>query len=128
MIVVFVLVAAAVLALLAGVHRYVWRRLIGDTTRKGSLARRAGTVAAFALPSLSVGALVSSRAGVPFPVQQVLAWPGYLWLAALLYLTLALLVGEAARPCCAASSPAGPERPGARLRTRARRRTRPPSG
>ncbi|MFD5872499.1 metallophosphoesterase [Streptomyces sp. NPDC060322] len=98
MIVVFVLVAAAVLALLAGVHRYVWRRLIGDTTRKGSLARRAGTVAAFVLPSLSVGALVSSRAGVPFPLQQVLAWPGYLWLAALLYLTLALLVGEAVRP------------------------------
>ncbi|MFB8030140.1 metallophosphoesterase [Streptomyces sp. NPDC056465] len=98
MIVVFVLVAVAVLALLAGVHRYVWRRLIGDTTRKGSPARRAGTVAAFVLPLLSVGALVSSRAGVPFPVQQALAWPGYLWLAALLYLTLALLVGEAVRP------------------------------
>ncbi|MFB4422424.1 metallophosphoesterase [Streptomyces sp. QL37] len=98
MVVVFVLVAVAVLALLASVHRYVWRRLIGDTTAKGSLARRAGTVAAFVLPLLSVGALVSSRAGVPFPVQQVLAWPGYLWLAALLYLTLALLVGEAVRP------------------------------
>lgn len=98
MVVVFVLVAVAVLALLAAVHRYVWRRLIGDTTEKGSLARRAGTVAAFVLPLLSVGALVSGRAGLPFPVQQVLAWPGYLWLAALLYLTLALLVGEAVRP------------------------------
>ncbi|MFD6277560.1 metallophosphoesterase [Streptomyces sp. NPDC060209] len=98
MVVVFVLVAVAVLALLAGVHRYVWRRLIGDTTEKGSLARRAGTVAAFVLPLLTVGALVSSRAGFPFPLQQVLAWPGYLWLAALLYLTLALLVGEAVRP------------------------------
>ncbi|MFJ8858235.1 metallophosphoesterase [Streptomyces sp. NPDC102451] len=95
---VFVLVAVAVLALLAGVHRYVWRRLIGDTTEKGGLARRAGTVAAFVLPLLTVGAFVSSRSGVPFPVQQVLAWPGYLWLAALLYLTLALLVGEAVRP------------------------------
>ncbi|MFE4215255.1 metallophosphoesterase [Streptomyces sp. NPDC056844] len=98
MVVVFVLVAVAVLALLAGVHRYVWRRLIGDTTAKGGLARRAGTVAAFVLPLLTVGAFVSSRSGVPFPVQQVLAWPGYLWLAALLYLTLALLVGEAVRP------------------------------
>ncbi|MFD9290766.1 metallophosphoesterase [Streptomyces sp. NPDC060030] len=95
---VFVLVAVAVLALLAGVHRYVWRRLIGDTTRKGGVARRVGTVAAFVLPLLSVGALVSSRAGFPFWLQQVLAWPGYLWLAALLYLTLALLVGEAVRP------------------------------
>ncbi|MFJ8883173.1 metallophosphoesterase [Streptomyces sp. NPDC102402] len=98
MIVVFVLVAVAVLALLAGVHRYLWRRLIGDTTKKHGLARRVGTVAAFALPLLTVGAFVSSRSGVPFPVQQALAWPGYLWLAALLYLTLALLVGEAVRP------------------------------
>ncbi|MFF9685108.1 metallophosphoesterase [Streptomyces sp. NPDC014623] len=98
MVVVFVLVAVAVFALLAGVHRYVWRRLIGDTTKKGSPARRVGTVAAFALPLLSVGAFVSSRAGFPFWLQQVLAWPGYLWLAALLYLTLALLVGEAVRP------------------------------
>ncbi|MFE3514836.1 metallophosphoesterase [Streptomyces sp. NPDC059166] len=95
---VFVLVLIVVLALLAGVHRYLWRRLIGDTTRKGGLARRAGTVAAFLLPLLTLGAFVSSRAGVPFPVQQVLAWPGYLWLAALLYLTLALLAGEAVRP------------------------------
>ncbi|MFE0082076.1 metallophosphoesterase [[Kitasatospora] papulosa] len=98
MVVVFVLVAVAVLALLAAVHRYVWRRLIGDTTRKGGVARRAGTVAAFALPLLSVGALVSGRAGFPFWLQQVLAWPGFLWLAALLYLTLALLLGEAVRP------------------------------
>ncbi|MFE4690260.1 metallophosphoesterase [Streptomyces sp. NPDC056749] len=98
MVVVFVFVAVAVVALLAGVHRYVWRRLIGDTTRKGGVARRAGTVAAFVLPLLSVGAFASSRAGFPFWLQQVLAWPGYLWLAALLYLTLALLVGEAVRP------------------------------
>ncbi|MFE9724731.1 metallophosphoesterase [Streptomyces sp. NPDC005794] len=98
MVVVFVLVAVAVFALLAGVHRYVWRRLIGDTTEKGSLARRVGTVAAFVLPLLSVGAFMSSRAGFPFWLQQVLAWPGYMWLAALLYLTLALLVGEAVRP------------------------------
>ncbi|MFF0073349.1 metallophosphoesterase [Streptomyces sp. NPDC005494] len=90
--------AVAVLALLAGVHRYVWRRLIGDTTRPGSAARRAGTVAAFVLPLLSVGALTAGRAGFPFWLQQVLAWPGYLWLAALLYLTLALLAGEAVRP------------------------------
>ncbi|MFD4030343.1 metallophosphoesterase [Streptomyces sp. NPDC058637] len=95
---VFVLVMVAVLALLAGVHRYVWRRLVGDTTAKGSPARRAGTVAAFVLPVLSLGALSSARVGFPFWLQQVLAWPGYLWLAVLLYLTLALLAGEAVRP------------------------------
>ncbi|MFC5073910.1 metallophosphoesterase [Kitasatospora cinereorecta] len=98
MVVVVVLVIVAVLALLAGAHRYVWRRLVGDTTAKGSLARRAGTAAAFVLPLLSLGALVSARAGFPFRLQQVLAWPGYLWLAVLMYLTLALLVGEAVRP------------------------------
>lgn len=98
MAVVFVLVAVAVLALLVGVHRYVWRRLVGDTTVPGSALRRAGTVAAWLLPLLSIGALVSGRAGAPFRLQQTLAWPGFLWLAALLYLTLALLVGEAVRP------------------------------
>ncbi|NED13546.1 metallophosphoesterase, partial [Streptomyces sp. SID9124] len=94
----FALAAVAVLALLVGVHRYVWRRFVGDTTTPGSPWRRAGTAAAYVLPLLSAGALVSGRAGAPFPLQQVLAWPGFLWLAALLYLTLALLVGEAVRP------------------------------
>ncbi|MGQ7751566.1 metallophosphoesterase [Streptomyces sp. WC2508] len=93
-----VVMVIVVLALLAGVHRYLWRRLVGDTTAEGSALRRAGTVAAYVLPLLSVGALVSGRAGAPFWLQRVLAWPGYLWLAAVLYLTLALLVGEAVRP------------------------------
>ncbi|MFD0025433.1 metallophosphoesterase [Streptomyces sp. NPDC058382] len=94
----FALLGLVVLALLVAVHRYVWRRLVGDTTAAGSPLRRAGTVAAYVLPLLSVGALVSGRTGVPFWLQRVLAWPGYLWLAALLYLTLALLAGEALRP------------------------------
>lgn len=125
MVVVFVLVAVAVLAVLVGVHRYVWRLLIGDTTAKGSLARRTGTVAAFVLPLLSIGAFASSRSGVPFPVQQVLAWPGYLWLAALLYLTLALLVGEAVRPLLRpAARPPGGRDGRHRCRHRARCGTR----
>lgn len=94
----FALVAVLVLGLLVAVHRYVWRRFVGDTTAAGSPWRTAGTVAAYVLPLLSVGALVSGRAGAPFWLQRVLAWPGYLWLAALLYLTLALLAGEAVRP------------------------------
>ncbi len=96
--VVFALVALVVLALLGAVHRYVWRRFVGDTTVPGSRLRRAGTVAAFVLPLLSVGAMTSGRVGAPFWLQQVLAWPGFLWLACLLYLTLALLVGEVVRP------------------------------
>lgn len=96
--VVFALVALVVLALLGAVHRYLWRRFVGDTTAPGSTLRRVGTVAAFVLPLLSVGAMASGRVGAPFWLQQVLAWPGFLWLACLLYLTLALLVGEVVRP------------------------------
>ncbi|MFG3409073.1 metallophosphoesterase [Streptomyces sp. NPDC048142] len=95
---VFALVGLVVLALLGAVHRYLWRRFVGDTTAPGSALRRAGTVAAFVLPLLSVGAMTSGRVGAPFRLQQVLAWPGFLWLACLLYLTLALLVGEVVRP------------------------------
>ncbi|MFG2508858.1 metallophosphoesterase [Streptomyces rubiginosohelvolus] len=95
---IFALVGLLVLALLGAVHRYVWRRFVGDTTAPGSRLRMAGTVAAFVLPLLSVGAMTSGRVGAPFWLQQVLAWPGFLWLACLLYLTLALLVGEVVRP------------------------------
>ncbi|MFE1232083.1 metallophosphoesterase [Streptomyces sp. NPDC058745] len=95
---VFLLVLIVVLALLGGVHWYVWRRLVRDVTVRGSVARRLGTAAAFVLPLLSLAALVSARAGAPFVLQQAVAWPGFLWLALLLYLTLALVVGEAVRP------------------------------
>ncbi|MFD8644890.1 metallophosphoesterase [Streptomyces zaomyceticus] len=96
--VVFLLVLIVVLALLGAVHWYVWRRLVRDVTTRGSLPRRLGTAAVVALPLLSFAALGSSRAGAPFLLQQVVAWPGFLWLALLLYLTLALVVGEAVRP------------------------------
>ncbi len=96
--VVFLLVLIVVLALLGAVHWYVWRRLVRDVTTRGSLPRRLGTVAVVVLPLLSFAALGSSRAGAPFVLQQAVAWPGFLWLALLLYVTLALAVGEAARP------------------------------
>ncbi|MFJ4919854.1 metallophosphoesterase [Streptomyces sp. NPDC088725] len=97
-IVVTVLVGLAAVALVAAAHGYVWRRLVRDVSAPGSVWRRAGTVLAVLLPLLSVGALVSGRSGAPFLVERVLAWPGFLWLALLLYVLLALLVGEAVRP------------------------------
>ncbi|MFH8623763.1 metallophosphoesterase [Streptomyces vietnamensis] len=114
--VVLLLVLVVVLALLGAAHWYVWRRLVRDVTAAGSLARRLGTVAVVALPLLSLAALVSSRAGAPFLFQQAVAWPGFLWLAVLLYLVLALVVGEAVRPLlrawpgrrAAAAAPAEP--------------------
>ncbi|MDX2559809.1 metallophosphoesterase [Streptomyces sp. TX20-6-3] len=96
--VVFLLVLIVVLALLGAVHWYVWRRLVRDVTTPASLPRRLGTAVVVVLPLLSFAALASSRAGAPFVLQQVVAWPGFLWLALLLYVTLALAVGEAVRP------------------------------
>ncbi|MBQ0986115.1 metallophosphoesterase [Streptomyces sp. F63] len=94
----FLLVLLVILGLLGGVHWYLWRRIVRDTTVPGGAGRRIGTAAAVLLPLTTFAALVSGRAGAPFAVEQALAWPGYLWLAAVLYLTLALLVGEAVRP------------------------------
>ncbi|MET9954573.1 metallophosphoesterase [Streptomyces sp. NPDC006339] len=96
--VVFLLVLVVVLALLGGVHWYVWRRLVRDLTAPGGVARRLGTAAAIVLPLLSVAALTSGRAGAPFVLQQIVAWPGFFWLALLLYVTLALVVTEPLRP------------------------------
>ncbi|MFC4504493.1 MULTISPECIES: metallophosphoesterase [Streptomyces] len=98
MVVIFVFVSAVVLALFGALHWYVWRRLVRDTTAKGSLLRRAGSVAFVAGPLLSVGAMTAEGESVPFLVQRILAWPGYLWMALFLYLLLGLLAGEAVRP------------------------------
>ncbi|MFD4241179.1 metallophosphoesterase [Streptomyces sp. NPDC058525] len=94
---VFALVALAVIALLVLVHRWLWTRLVRDTTAPGGLPRRIGTALAIALPLLSLAALTAGRAGVPFPLQQAVSWPGFLWLAVLLYLTLTMLVAEPIR-------------------------------
>ncbi|WP_344500899.1 metallophosphoesterase [Streptomyces enissocaesilis] len=95
---VVLLVVMVVVVLYAGMHWYVWRRLVRDVTARGSAVRRAGTVAAVVLPVLSLGALSAGQAGAPFWLQRLLAWPGFLWLALLLYLVLALAVGEVIRP------------------------------
>ncbi|MFJ4792719.1 metallophosphoesterase [Kitasatospora purpeofusca] len=97
MIVLVVLGVLLVLALLTLVHWYLWRRLVRDVSAPGGLWRRTGTVLAVVLPLLSVGALVGGRA-FPIAVERWFAWPGYLWLAVLLYLLLALGVGELVRP------------------------------
>ncbi|MFD3920322.1 metallophosphoesterase [Streptomyces sp. NPDC058595] len=98
MIVVFVLMALVAITLMAGAHYYIWRRLVRDTTAAGGTARRAGTVVMILLPVLTVAGVGVGRAETPFVLKQILGWPAYMWLATLLYLLLALLVGEAVRP------------------------------
>ncbi|MGA4840041.1 metallophosphoesterase [Streptomyces sp. G45] len=95
---VVVLVLLGVAVAFGGLLWYVWRRVVRDTTVKGSRARRLGTVAYAAGPLLMFGALAAERSGAPFWLQQVLAWPGFLWMPFALYLLLALLVGELVRP------------------------------
>ncbi|MEW2392410.1 metallophosphoesterase [Streptomyces venezuelae] len=98
MVALMVLVGLAVLAAFAALHWYAWRRLVRDTTAGPGFARRAGTAVFVAAPLMMFAALVAERTGAPFLLQQVLAWPGFMWLALSLYLLLALIVGELARP------------------------------
>ncbi|MEV3968932.1 metallophosphoesterase [Streptomyces sp. NPDC050698] len=98
MVIVFVLVASLVLALVVTANWYVWRRLFRDTTGGPGLVRRAGAVLIAGGWALAIGALVAERTGAPFRLQQILAWPGFLWLALSIYLLLAVLAGEIVRP------------------------------
>ncbi|WP_407560669.1 metallophosphoesterase [Streptomyces sp. 184] len=95
---VFVPILIGMLLLVTGAHWYVWRRLVRDTMRRGGWPRRLGTSAVVLLPLMAFATMASERAGAPMPVQQALGWPGLMWLALLLYLLLALAVGELVRP------------------------------
>ena len=98
MAIVFVLVILVALAVLGGLHWYLWRRLIRDTAARGSVWRRLGTGVFVVAPLLTLTTFLGARAGLPFGVTRVLAWPGYLWLAVVLYLTLGVVAGEVVRP------------------------------
>jgi predicted MPP superfamily phosphohydrolase len=80
-------------------HIYLWRRLVGDTTRPATLGRRLGTVAVVVSALLAPG----TRIVTPMldPSQdgggRWLAWPGYTLIGVLLYLLLALAVLEVPR-------------------------------
>ncbi|WP_425336790.1 metallophosphoesterase [Streptomyces profundus] len=94
MTVVVVLVLASVLAAL---HWYLWRRLVRDVSRPGGWYRRTG---GWVLGALTLGTLLTAgggRIGLPFEVLSVVAWPGFYWMAMVLYLFLGLLVGELVR-------------------------------
>ncbi|WP_128379097.1 metallophosphoesterase [Streptomyces cavernae] len=95
MVIVFIL---AVLAAFGALHWYAWGRLFRDTTRGPGWVRRSGAIVVAGGPLLMVAAFVAERGGAPFTLQQILAWPGFLWLALSLYLLLGLLAGELVRP------------------------------
>ncbi|MFI9826685.1 metallophosphoesterase [Streptomyces sp. NPDC051913] len=95
MVIVFAVLA---LAVLVTANWYLWRRLFRDTTSGPGWVRRTGAAVVAGGWLLAIGALVGERTGAPFWLQQVLAWPGFLWLALSIYLLLGVVVGEAVRP------------------------------
>ncbi|MER5477590.1 metallophosphoesterase [Streptomyces sp. NPDC002734] len=96
-----VLAVPVVLAVLGGLHWYVWRRMVRATTAPGTVGRRAGTAVFVTGAVLLVAVFAGARLGLPFWLVRVLAWPGYLWAAVALYLLLGALAGEAVRPALA---------------------------
>ncbi|TDC64165.1 metallophosphoesterase [Micromonospora sp. KC207] len=77
-----------VLVVIGLLHLYLWKRLVRDTTASRRL-RRAGAVAAVLLTLLVPATMAGTQNGLYW-----LAWPGYIWLALMFYLLVALLVLE----------------------------------
>ncbi|MFF4650252.1 metallophosphoesterase [Streptomyces sp. NPDC001380] len=94
-VVLLLLLLLVVVAVLGAAHVYLWRRLVRDVTASRPL-RRAGAVAAAALTLLVPATLAGTRLLGPLR-SAWLAWPGFLWMALLFYLVLALAVLELPR-------------------------------
>jgi hypothetical protein len=81
-----------VLLVVVGIHWYLWKRLVRDTTRPGRL-RKVGGIVMILLAVLIPATLIGVRNGyLPW-----LAWPGYIWLAVMFYLLVTLAVLEIPR-------------------------------
>ncbi len=90
-----VVFVGVILLIIGGIHVYLWKRLVRDTTRPG-WPRRLGTGAAILLFVLVPVTLIGTRT-LSLGPSRILAWPGYLWIAAMFYLLLTLLVLELPR-------------------------------
>jgi predicted MPP superfamily phosphohydrolase len=77
------------------VHLYLWKRLVKDTTRPGR-RRRTGTALAVGLTLLTFGAISGGWVLNPDAARWI-AWPGYVWFALMIYLSLILAVLELPR-------------------------------
>jgi predicted MPP superfamily phosphohydrolase len=91
-IIVFIVVLLAVLAL---IHLYLWKRLVRDVF-VGRRWRRVGGWVSVALVVMMLGTLIASRA-LPLSVTRWMAWPAYVWLAIMFYLFVILVVLEIPR-------------------------------
>lgn len=98
MVVVSVLAGLAAAVVLAGLHWYLWRRLVRDTTRAGSIWRPIGA-GVLGLGVVLMGtAFGAVFAGATWDFWRLAAWPGFVWAALFVYLLIGVLAGEIIRP------------------------------
>jgi predicted MPP superfamily phosphohydrolase len=90
----FAVLFAIASTIIAGLHYYFWVRLVRDTQLSG-LARTLATGSIAGLACLIV-ATVSIGRMVP-RLGRVLAWPGFIWMGAMLFLLVALLGADILR-------------------------------
>ncbi|MEV0619523.1 metallophosphoesterase [Nonomuraea sp. NPDC050404] len=93
------------LGLVLVVHWYLWLRLVRHTTAGPGRLRRSLTWGLVALLGMLVFTMVGTRMGL----EGWPAWPGYLWLAVMFYLVIALLVLEVPRAVAAVALRRAPE-------------------
>ena len=86
---------AVVLVVIGSLARYLWVRLVRDTTAPGRVRRRLSVLLGV-LAALPVAALLL-RGRVPHRIGTPLEWVAFLWLGIAFYLLLALLVLEPVR-------------------------------
>ena len=89
-----VIAILVILAIIAGIHLYLWKRLVRDTLT--GRARRWAGLGVLALAVLIPLALVGERL-VPQGWRPLLAWPGYVWIALMFYLLVTLAILEIPR-------------------------------
>jgi len=110
---VFIVIAIVViLAIITGIHLYLWKRLVRDVLV--GPARRLAGIAVIVLAALIPLALVGERL-VPQGWRPLLAWPGYIWIALMFYLLVTLAILEIPRLVTRAVSKQAREDPSRRL-------------
>lgn len=90
-----VVLLLVVLVVVFGIHTYLYRRLVRNTTEPGR-ARRIGFWVVVGLAALLPITLVGTRF-LPHAASQSLAWIGYVWLALMFYLLVYLVLTEMIR-------------------------------
>lgn len=88
----FLVFLTVVFTVLGLIHYYLWRKLIRNTTTTRK-SRRIGTWTVLGVVALVVVTFIAEDA-LPPGYAQLLAWPGYLWVALMFYLLVILAVLE----------------------------------